>query len=221
MTSFPELPRPFPRREFHVGGSVRLEPLDLEHVADLWDAATDSEQTWAYLRYGPFPSERALAAHVAELSARSNQPFFAVIPLAAGKAAGWLSYCDLEPANAALEIGSIWFSPRLQRTRAATEAVYLLMRHAFDDLGYKRVVWRCNGSNIASSKAAQRFGFTFEGTWRSAYVSKGQRQDWKWYSMLDFEWPARRDAFELWLSDSNFAVSGVALTKLGSQTSAH
>lgn len=205
-----EAPRPFPERRPHDGQAVRLEPLDVGHAPDLWRAATDGDASWAYLRYGPFDTEAALAAHVAALAAKPDQPFFAALPASSGAAEGWLSYRDISPANAAIEVGGIWFSPRLQRTRAATEAVFLLLRHAFDDLGYRRLVWRCNALNAASCRAAERFGFSYEGTWRAADVVKGRQRDTAWYSLLASEWPDRRTAFAAWLDKANFDAQGRA-----------
>lgn len=198
---------PAPQR--HIGRSVSLEPLLTSHTAELWDAARSAEASWTYLRYGPFPTEAALGAHVERLVGLPHQPFFAVVPATSGRAEGWLSLCDISPANSSIEIGSVWFSPRLQRTRAATEAVYLLLRHAFG-LGYHRMVWRSNALNAASMRAARRFGFTFEGIWRGAEVAKGRRRDTAWFSMLAQEWPAHRHRFETWLDDSNFDSSGTA-----------
>lgn len=203
-------PRPFPERRPHVGQAVRLEPLAVEHAPDLWHTAADADASWAYLRYGPFDTEAELAAHVAVLAAKPDQPFFAALPASSGVAEGWLSYCDVSPANAAIEIGSIWFSPRLQRTRAATEAVFLLLRHALDDLGYRRLVWRCSALNMASRRAAERFGFSYEGTWRVAEVIKGRQRDTAWHSLLADEWPNRRAAFAAWLDESNFDAQGHA-----------
>ena len=121
---------------------MRLEPLGREHVGELWRSADGAGQTWDYLRYGPFASERELREQVMELSGRADQPFWAVRPESSGLAQGWLSLCDIYPADGAIEIGSIWFSPALQRTRAATEAIFLLMQYAMDELNYQRLVWR-------------------------------------------------------------------------------
>jgi RimJ/RimL family protein N-acetyltransferase len=205
----PKAERQLPRLQQHVGRSVVLEPLAQCHGPDLWAAARSADASWTYLRYGPFPSELALAAHLEKIAGRTEQPFWAVVPGTSGRAEGWLSLCDISPSNSSIEIGSIWFSPRLQRTRAATEAVFLLLGHAFA-LGYHRVVWRCNALNAASMRAAQRFGFTFEGVWREAEIVKGRRRNTAWFSMLEHEWPAHRNRFENWLDDSNFEASGEA-----------
>ena len=129
-------------------------------------------------------------------------------------AQGWLSLCDIYPADGAIEIGAIWFSPALQRTRAATEAIFLLMRYAMDDLGYQRLVWRCNPLNQASVNAAVRYGFTPEGTWRGSALVKGRRCDAAWHSILAPEWPGRRDAIRAWLADENFDEHGRARQRL-------
>ncbi|GLS18982.1 acetyltransferase [Labrys miyagiensis] len=208
------LPRPMPERRVHEGASVRLEPLAETHVPSLWQAAQGADFSFSYLRYGPFASEEAMAGGVLELSQRTSQPFWAVCPTPEGTAKGWLSLCDIEPANAAIEIGSVWYSPALQRSRAATEAIFLLMRHAFDDLAYQRLVWRCAALNAASQAAARRYGFQREGIWRSAVVVKGWQRDVAWFSMLATEWPARKAAIGAWLADGNFTADGHALERL-------
>ena len=139
---------------------------------------------------------------------------WAVRPHATGLASGWLTLMDIQPRNASIEIGHIWFPPRLQRTRAATEAMFLLMRHAMDDLGYRRLVWKCNALNAPSRRAAARLGFLYEGTLRAHMVTKGRRRDTAWFSILGDEWPARRDAILAWLDDSNFDQTGRARRSL-------
>jgi len=209
----PEVARPLPRFECHAGKAVSLEPLSARHVDDLWEAGHAADVSWAYLKYGPFPTKGDMAAHIARISGLEQQPFFAVIPVSSGKAEGWASFCDIAPGDAAIEIGSIWLSPRLQRTRAATEAIFLMMQHAFA-LGYHRVVWRCNALNAASMRAARRFGFIHEGIWRGDGIVKGRRRDTAWFSIVEPEWPAQRALFEAWLNDSNFDTDGVALKPL-------
>jgi RimJ/RimL family protein N-acetyltransferase len=196
------------------GRSVRLEPLGREHVGELWRSAEAADPTWAYLRYGPFASERELLEQVIELAGRADQPFWAVRPESSGLAQGWLSLCDIYPADGAIEIGSIWFSPALQRTRAATEAIFLLMQYAMDQLRYQRLVWRCSVANQASINAAARYGFTPEGIWRGSAFAKGRRLDQAWHSILAPEWPARRAAIGAWLADENFDEHGRARTRL-------
>jgi len=204
---------PVPGADRHVGTVVILEPLASRHISDLWYASQGADGSWTYLKYGPFPTENDLAAHVARISGLEEQPFFAVIPVSSGKAEGWASFCDIATRDATLEIGSIWFSPRLQRTRAATEAVFLMMRHAFA-IGYHRVAWRCNALNEASRRAASRFGFTYEGTWRGDGIVKERRRDTAWFSILESEWPAQQARFEAWLDERNFDPDGLALKPL-------
>jgi RimJ/RimL family protein N-acetyltransferase len=204
-----------PEHRVHKGRYVVLEPLAAEHLDDLWAAAQGADTSWAHLRFGPFSSKAALAQTLAELMARQGQPFWAVRPKGCDAVLGWLSYCDIYQADQAIEIGQIWFSPALQRTRAATEAIYLLMDHAFSALGYRRLVWRCSANNIASLRAAERFGFRPEGRWRGGVFIKGEVRDVVWHAILHEEWPSRRTAFEAWLDPANFSLTGLALSRLG------
>lgn len=204
----------FPERVSFAGKSVVLEPISPSHVDDLWAAAHGADASWQYLRYGPFPSRGAMAALVLELESRAHQPFWAIKLQVTGKAQGWVSLCDIYPDDAAIEIGSVWFSPALQRTRAGSEAIFMLMRHAFDDLGYQRLVWRCLADNMASLQAAKRYGFRPEGLWRSAVSVKGRRFDVAWHALLANEWPAQKEAFIKWLHDANFASDGTALARM-------
>lgn len=193
---------------------MSLEPLGSEHIEELWHAALGADASFAYLRYGPFAHQRDLLELVTELAARVDQPFWAVRSKSSGVAQGWLSLCDIYPADGAIEIGAIWFSPQLQRTRAATEAIFLLMQYAMEELQYQRLVWRCNAANQASLNAAVRYGFTPEGTWRGSALSKGRRCDVAWHSIIAAEWPARRDAIRAWLADENFDEHGRARRRL-------
>jgi RimJ/RimL family protein N-acetyltransferase len=213
-SNLPTLSWPLPERNPFQGRSVRLEPLGREHCGELWHSAQGAERTWDYLRYGPFASESELLELVIELAGRTHQPFWAVRPESSGVAQGWLSLCDIYPADGAIEIGSIWFSPALQRTRAATEAVFLLMQYAMDELRYQRLVWRCVLINQASMNAAARYGFTLEGIWRESAFAKGRRWDEAWHSILATEWPARRAAIRAWLADENFDQRGRTRTRL-------
>ncbi len=201
-------PRTMPTKNVLVGQSVRLEPLSTNHLDALWQNCESEESSFIYLRYGPFATKGELADLIAELSTRSEQPFWAALPTASGKAEGWLSLCDIYPADAAIEIGSIWFSPKLQRTRAAREAMFLLMQLAMDQLGYQRLVWRCQAENQKSHDAANRLGFVYEGTWRNAAIVDAYLRSVAWFSILADEWPAHRAALQLWLSDENFDQDG-------------
>ena len=207
-------PRPLPPRTALRGAHVHLEPLHPRHAPDLWRAAAGGtprgDESWAYMGYGPFPSEEALARFVADLSTQHDVVAWAVRPVATGVVTGWLTLMNIEPKNAAIELGNIWFGPAMQRTRAATEAMFLPLRHAADDLGYRRLVWKCNALNAPSRRAAERLGFTFEGVHRAHMVVKGRRRDTAWFSILDDEWPRVRDALLAWLDPANFAPDGTA-----------
>jgi RimJ/RimL family protein N-acetyltransferase len=203
-------PLPIPARIPHEGRSVSLEPLHPRHTADLWSAAQGAEASWSYLGYGPFATEMSLRGHVAAMASQHDPLAWAVRPRTSGTVDGWLTLMDIQPANAAIEIGNIWFAPRMQRTRAATEAMFLLMRHAMEDLGYRRLLWKCNALNAPSRRAALRLGFTLEGILRAHMVTKGRRRDTAMFSILDEEWPACRDAIAAWLQDANFDDAGRA-----------
>jgi RimJ/RimL family protein N-acetyltransferase len=211
-------PRPLPPRTALRGTNVHLEPLHPRHAPDLWRAAeTGTERgdnSFAYLGYGPFGSARALSEFVAEFAAQQDHVAWAVRPVATGVASGWLTLMSIEPRNAAIELGNIWLAPVVQRTRAATEAMFLPLRLAADDLGYRRLVWKCNALNARSCRAAERLGFTYEGLHRAHTVVKGRRRDTAWYSILDDEWPRCRDATLAWLDATNFAAAGTAMRGL-------
>lgn len=205
-------PRPLPARIPHRGAAVTLEPLHVRHVPELWQAAATgtpaADAGWAYLGYGPFATEAALRAHVAAFATAHDPMAWAIRPHLTGTADGWLTLMDIQPGNAAIELGNIWFSPRLQRSRAATEAMFLLMRHAMDDLGYRRLLWKCNALNAPSRAAAARLGFVHEGELRAHMVVKGRRRDSSYFSLLAEEWPARREAIAAWLADANWDPAG-------------
>ncbi|MEN3951410.1 GNAT family protein [Iodidimonas sp. SYSU 1G8] len=211
--SFVDFP-PLPGHHLHEGRYVILEPLTAAHIQGLWAATAGADSSWDHLRFGPFSSKDLFARTLRELMTREGQPFWAIRPKGGDEAQGWLSYCDISQRDQSIEVGQIWFSPVLQRTRAATEAVYLLMDHAFSELGYRRVVWRCSANNLASLRAAERFGFRAEGIWRGGAYIKGQICDVAWHAILRHEWPARRNAFEAWLHPSNFDPAGHELHSL-------
>lgn len=213
-------PRPLPARVPHRGHAVTLEPLALRHAADLWDAARadTTGASWAYMGYGPFADAEAMRRHVAAFAAQHDPMAWAVRVHATGRVSGWLTLMEIQPANAAIEIGHIWFSPLMQRSRAATEAMFLLMRHAMDELGYRRLVWKCNALNAPSRAAAARLGFVPEGVLRSHMIVKGRRRDTAFFSILDSEWPARRDAISAWLDDANWDHAGRPRNSLSAAT---
>ncbi len=207
-------PRPLPSRIRLRGTHVELEPLHVRHVDELWDAVQGADTSWTYMGYGPFPTKAALTAFIGDFATTHDPMAWAVRPVATGVVTGWITLMDIQPKNAAIEIGHIWFGPRMQRTRAATEAMFLLLKLAADDLGYRRLVWKCNALNAPSCRAATRLGFAYEGTLRSHYVLKGRVRDSAFYSILADEWPAHRNRILAWLSPDNFAPDGTALTSL-------
>lgn len=212
-----ETPRPLPVRIPLRGRHVILEPLHRRHAPELWQASqgTLADASWDYMGYGPFKTEAALEAFVTDFSTTHDPIAWAIRPVATGTVSGWLTLMDIQPKNAAIEIGHIWFAPRLQRTRAATEAMFLLMRLAMDDLGYRRLVWKCNALNEPSRRAAARLGFTYEGRLRAHLVIKARRRDTDYFSILAEEWPPCRDAILAWLDDANVGPDGTTRRSLG------
>ena len=203
-------PRPLPARIAHKGRSVDLEPLHLRHAEDLWNAMQSDGDTasWAYMGCGPFADAASLRQFVGGFCTTHDPIAWAIRPHRSGTADGWLTLMEIQPAHAHIELGNIWFSPRMQRTRAATEAMFLLMRHAMEDLGYRRLTWKCNALNAPSRRAAARLGFTYEGTLRNLMVVKGRRRDTAWFSILGDEWPACAAAIQAWLADTNWDQAG-------------
>jgi len=200
-----------PARTAIDGDLVRLEVLDPErHAASLFTSShvPGGEDLWQHLPYGPFAGHAEFTAWLEQRAASADPLFFAVIDWESMRALGMASYLRIEPAHGVIEIGHIWFAPELQRTRQATEAIFLLARTAFDDLGYRRLEWKCDSLNLASRRAAERFGFTYEGTFRQHMIVKGRNRDTAWFSITDGEWPSRRAAFEAWLAPANFDETG-------------
>ncbi|HVH78447.1 MAG TPA: GNAT family protein [Stellaceae bacterium] len=204
------------------GQYCRVEPLDVDrHAAELYAAnSIDSEgRMWTYLPWGPYASfEEYLAALKTGLK-RENYITYTVIDAASGKAAGVASYLNINRTAGSIEVGGIAYSPLLQRTPAATEAMFLMMRRVFE-LGYRRYEWKCNALNAPSRAAAQRYGFRFEGIFRQADVVKGRNRDTAWFSITDGEWPAIRTAFERWLHPANFDTQGRQRIRLSDLTRA-
>jgi RimJ/RimL family protein N-acetyltransferase len=197
-----------------------LAPLDPQvHGSALYEGIQGEagERVWQYLFEGPFADRAAFDVHLKRIAASDDPLFFAILDNASGSAVGYASYMRIEPVHRVIEVGSILYTPRLQQTTLATEAMYLMARHIFDDLGYRRYEWKCNALNAPSRRAALRFGFTFEGIFRQHMIVKGRNRDTAWFSMLDSEWPARKANFERWLDPSNFGADGrqkVALSTL-------
>jgi RimJ/RimL family protein N-acetyltransferase len=205
-------PRQPPARIPLSGRYVRLEPIDpARHAHDLFELSHGPKgdlAIWDYLGYGPFADEAAFSSWAAERAASTDPLFYAVIDLSTGKASGMMSYLRIVPADGVIETGHIWFTPVIQRSRQATEAVFLQAKHAFDDLGYRRFEWKCNAANAPSRRAALRFGFTFEGLFRQHMIIKGRNRDTAWYAITDRDWPAIRATFQRWLEPGNFAADG-------------
>ncbi|MEX3957493.1 GNAT family N-acetyltransferase [Trinickia sp. EG282A] len=195
-----------------TGRYCRLERVNVErHLDDLYEAyrAAPDARDWTYLSVGPFESREAYLDCLTALAASPDPLHYAVIDLSTGKAVGTLALMRIDKANGVIEVGFIVFSRRLQKTRMATEAIFLLMRRVFDELGYRRFEWKCDALNAPSRSAAARFGFTFEGIFRQAVVYKGRNRDTAWFSITDNEWPPLRAGFEEWLDEANFDARGM------------
>jgi RimJ/RimL family protein N-acetyltransferase len=208
-----------PSREIRLEGRhVVLVPLDpAVHGDALYEGAhgPEAEDLWRYLFQTPFPDRAAFRAHL-DAAARGDDPFFlAILDKATGRAVGQATYMRIDAAHRVIEVGNILYTPALQRTPGGTEAMYLMARHAFEDLGYRRYEWKCNALNAPSRRAAARYGFAFEGVFRRHMIVKGRNRDTAWFSMIEEEWPARRQAFERWLAPGNFDAQGRQHLALG------
>lgn len=213
-------PALLPPREAIHGQYCRVEPLEIaRHAADLHAAnlADTEHRNWTYLSYGPFASLADYAAWMEATCLGADPLFYAIIDGATGKAVGVAAYLRIAPAFGTIEVGHINFSPLLQRQPAATEAMYLLMRRAFE-LGYRRYEWKCDALNAKSRAAAQRLGLSYEGIFRQATVYKGRNRDTAWYAAVDGEWAELRAAFETWLDPANFDAVGRQRARLSDLT---
>lgn len=218
-------PRPRPTERVFVGNYCRLERLDPDHHAgELFNAdQLDLRgESWTYLPYGPFDDLESYRRWVARVGQADDPMFYAIIDTDSStgsvpeRAIGVLSYLRIQPEAGSIEVGHVHYSPLLQRRRAATEAQFLLMRHAFDDLGYRRYEWKCDALNAASLAAATRLGFSYEGQFRQATIVKGRNRDTAWNSILDTEWPTVRDRLIAWLAPVNFDAQNRQKTSLRS-----
>jgi len=210
-------PRPLPPRSALTGRYCRLEPVDVARdAADLYQAYSEAAdgRDWTYLFVGPFADFASYRDYLVKATAGSDPLHHAIIDSVSGKAVGTAALMRIDPAHGVIEVGHIAYAPRLQRTPAATEAMYLLMRRVFDELGYRRYEWKCDDNNLRSRAAAARYGFQFEGIFRQAIVYKGRSRDTAWFSITDREWPAIRTGFEQWLSPENFDAAGVQIAAL-------
>jgi RimJ/RimL family protein N-acetyltransferase len=213
--------RPRPPRTPIAGRFCRVEPFDLaRHAAELFAAySADKEgQLWTYLPYGPFTTLDDYRKFAGSFYLNDDPLFHTIVEAQSGRAVGVASLMRIDPGPGVIEVGGICYSPALQQTPAATEAMFLLMRRAFDELGYRRYEWKCDLLNTPSSGAAKRLGFRFEGIFRQATVYKGRNRDTAWFSILDREWPALKAAYERWLAPDNFDSAGRQRVSLSSLT---
>ena len=186
----------------------RLEKLDPRHFADLCTVFAGHDHVWTYISTdGPFATAAEFSTFLARRAAMDDPYAYAVIDTS-DRAVGYLTLLNIQPQMRVIEVGHVLYSPTLQRTPLGTEAQYLLARYVFETLGYRRYEWKCNSLNAASRRAALRYGFTYEGTFRQHLIAKGRNRDNAWFSMLDTEWPARKLNFERWLAPENFDGEG-------------
>ncbi len=213
-------PPPLPEHAPLTGRWCRLEPLNAaRHAAGLHEAnSLDTEgSNWTYLPAGPHETLDAYSAWVASVEKSGDPLFFAIIDTRTSLAVGVCAWLRLQPSDGSLEIGHLNFSPLLQRTPAATEALFLMIEHGFS-LGYRRCEWKCDSLNAPSRTAALRIGYSYEGTFRQATVRRGRNRDSAWYAIIDAEWPALRSAIAGWLKPENFDESGRQRTRLSELT---
>jgi RimJ/RimL family protein N-acetyltransferase len=192
-----------------AGRTVTLRPVRPDTDAEPLYAVSHADPAiWTYLFDGPYGDVAEMRAALAEYATAADRVFFTLVPSSADAPQGIASYLRIAPEHGSIEVGNIWFGTPLQRTTAATEAIFLLARHAFDTLGYRRLEWKCNALNARSRTAARRFGFRFEGVFKQHMVIKGRNRDTAWYAITDDRWPGVRAAFEVWLAPENFDGEG-------------
>ena len=201
------------------GSHVLLRPVEADADAGpLYEVSHPpggDPAIWTYLPDGPYDSPEHLRQMLAWAETSEDPLYYTLVGIPGDRPMGIASYLRITPEFGVIEIGHIWFGPPLQRTTAATEAIYLLAAHVFDDLGYRRLEWKCNALNAASRRAAERFGFTFEGVFRNHQIVKGRNRDTAWFAITDEEWPALRSGFQLWLAPENFDAHGRQKRSLG------
>ena len=212
-------PALIPARRPLTGTLVTLVPQDAaQHAEALYAASHGSPEglsIWDYLPYGPWPTPEAYAEALRQQTSSFETIFYSICAGDGGAPCGQASYLDIHPQNGVIEIGHIWFAPALQRSRAATEALFLMLCYAMDELRYRRMQWRCNALNERSRAAARRLGFGFEGIFHNHLIFKGKNRDTAWYSILDDEWPEVREIIAAWLRPDNFDAEGRAKGSLG------
>jgi RimJ/RimL family protein N-acetyltransferase len=214
-------PPAFPPHVTLQGRYCRLEPLNAaKHARDVFESqAEDTDGArWTYLFHGPYKEFAEYEKWALGAESSRDPQFYAIVDAASGRAVGTCTYMRIEPTHGVIEVGNIYFSPRLSRTRAATEAMYLLMANAFE-LGYRRYEWKCDSCNLPSRAAATRFGFTYEGMFRQAIVNKGRNRDTTWFAVIDRDWNGGlKDAYLRWLDPANFDATGAQKRKLSALT---
>ncbi|HUD86930.1 MAG TPA: GNAT family protein [Xanthobacteraceae bacterium] len=213
-------PAPRPGPVTLKGRCGRLEKLRPDHAADLWATFAGHDRIWTYIATdGPFATFEEFSPFVAKRAA-ANDPYAYAIVDPSDRAVGYVTLLRIVPEHRVIEVGHVLYSPALQRTALGTETQYLLARYVFETLGYRRYEWKCDALNAPSRRAALRYGFVYEGTFRQYMIAKGHNRDNAWYSMLDSEWPARKANFERWLAAENFDADGrqkVSLAVLNEQ----
>ncbi len=212
-------PAQLPPRTPMTGVRAMLRPVAAaDDAAALYEASHSAgadDPIWTYLPYGPFRDEREFRDWLSWAEASEDPLFHTITTVPEERPSGIAAYLRIKPEHGVIEIGHIWFGIHLQRTAAATEAIYLLARRSFDELGYRRLEWKCDSLNEPSRRAAERFGFRFEGVFRHHMVVKGRNRDTAWYAITDGEWPPIREGFEAWLAPGNFDSAGAQLRSLG------
>lgn len=207
-----------PERTVLQGRLIDVRPFDVDlHAADVFARSHGSaalDALWDYLPVPPFPDVQTFTRHYAEAAQKADPLLFALVDKTSRRAVGHAAYMRIDPNHRTIEVGNILFTPALQRAVAATEAMYLMARHVFDELGYRRYEWKCNTLNMPSRRAAERLGFTFEGIFRQHMIVKGHNRDTAWFSLLDSEWPRAKAAFEAWLAPENFSQDGTQKRRL-------
>jgi len=206
-----------PAKTILQGRYCRLEPIVIDkHAAKLFEVlAIDNQgESWTYLPYGPFDSFPEFQTWLTTTMSDQDTLLYAIVDVKTGEPLGISGYLRINGEHGVIEVGHLHFSALLKRTSLASEAIYLMLKHAFDDYGYRRCEWKCNNLNEASKLAAARFGFTFEGIFRQNHVFKNRNRDTAWFSIIDGEWPSLKEKFEKWLDPSNFDTTGKQILKL-------
>jgi RimJ/RimL family protein N-acetyltransferase len=220
VTEYP-VAKPF-GRDIIKGSSITLLPLDYKlNVPDLYASFANSDpdnRLWTYMSQGPFSDEVEFRNWLDSQESSNDPLFYTLIPSSSIKPEGMASFMRVDIPNGVAEIGNIWFAPSLQRTRAATETIFLMMRHVLETQSCRRLEWKCNALNAPSRRAAERFGFSFEGVFLNHMVVKGRNRDTAWFAVIEEDWPSIRTAFETWLDDDNFEESRVQKQSLSNLT---